>query len=360
MSDMVPRANLYTAESSPEPADPFFLCPATPEYHYQDTFMTNGFAGAQSPDFSDGSLVSGWSNEEPVPLGASADIFATIPQYLSPHASYGGHVRSDSAQSQTEYFPPAEALFSPPIGAGQFNGVQNPVPLQQDKTMTSPPPMTCAPLPTPPLPPPTHVEPTGHDCTRYAFQTLRHLYAPPPSPLSTAEAQGNQDRLPSWNDILSTTKSSIDRLGTLLACPCSANPHFSTTIACAITKILSWHRSIAGPDDQNHGRMESAAHTSNPIRKLNPDTDNKINLRTNVVLSELRRVEKLINHFSERYTQSANLADTGIDSGVYGALEAQLRSQVRDTFQLIMRTAPEEVKRQVAFQSQNRARVHTL
>lgn len=326
--------------------------------------MANGFMGGQSPDFSDGSLVSGWSNEEQVAFGAAADIFTTMPQYLTSHATYGGHVRSDSAHSRTEVFPPVEAFYSPPIGVDPFHSVRDPGTLQQDKMMASPPPMACAPLPTPPLSS-THMDTTRHDCTQYVFRTLNHLYAPPQSRPSTAGAQDNTDRSPTWKDILSTTKSSIDELGTLLDCPCSANPLFSTTIACAITKILFWYRSIAGPDDQSNiltgcTRMEPVTHTSNPIRKLNPDTDNKANLRTNTVLSELKRVEKLINKFSMRYFQTANPAETGIESGIYGALEAQLRGQVRDTFQVVMRTAPEEVRRQIAFQSQNRARVHTM
>jgi hypothetical protein len=71
-------------------------------------------------------------------------------------------------------------------------------------------------------------------------------------------------------------------------------------------------------------------------------------------------VEKLIDQFSERYCKTANPAETGIEGGVYTALEQLLRTRVRDTFKVTMRTAPEDVKRQVASRSQNRARFNTL
>jgi hypothetical protein len=45
---------------------------------------------------------------------------------------------------------------------------------------------------------------------------------------------------------------------------------------------------------------------------------------------------------------------------VYSALEQLLRTRVRDTFKVTMRTAPEDVKRQVASRSQTRVRFNTL
>src|SRR4051794_7939031 len=39
--ELIPRTTSYAYESSPEPTDPFFFGPSTPEYHYQDAFMGN-------------------------------------------------------------------------------------------------------------------------------------------------------------------------------------------------------------------------------------------------------------------------------------------------------------------------------
>jgi len=42
------------------------------------------------------------------------------------------------------------------------------------------------------------------------------------------------------------------------------------------------------------------------------------------------------------------------------AMEASLRTRVRDTFKITMSVAPENVKRQMASRTQGRLRVHTV
>lgn len=357
--DMIPRTTTHTAESSPEPTDPFFFCPATPEYHYQDAFMANGFDGSRSPAYSEaGSLVSGWSNDDQLMFGSPADMFAPMPQYLSPHPPYTGHVRSTSVQSQPEMFAPMDNLQSPPMGATPFFGMSDPMFVQSDKIMASPPAMMPAPLPTPP----TSATIPNHDCTQFAFQTLNSLYAPPDSQPSAGDFNGASDGLPTLDAVLSTNKAAVDKLYILLGCPCSSNPHFSTTISFTIVKILSWYQAIAGSNESSDDfpldtHMEAFTHTPGHFKL---DSGDENTFRTNLVLSELCKVEKLIDKFSDRYCKTANPVETGIDGGVYGALEALLRTRVRDTFKVTMRSAPEDIKRQVASRSQNRVRVHTL
>ncbi|KAH7388766.1 hypothetical protein BKA66DRAFT_415042 [Pyrenochaeta sp. MPI-SDFR-AT-0127] len=362
-SDMIPRTTSYTAESSPEPTDPFFFGPATPEYHYQDAFMANGFDGSQSPAYSDtGSLVSGWSNEEQLMFGNSTDMFAPLPHYPPPHSPYAGHVRSTSAhhQQQPDMFTPLEAMHSAPMTSPQYFGMPDPM-FAQDKMMASPAPMVSAPLPTPPA----SATIQNHDCTQFAFQTLNSLYAPPSTQPSAGDFNGASDGLPTLDAVLSTNKAAVDKLYVLLSCHCSSNPHFSTTIAFTITKILSWYQAVAGVNQQGtdspvNTQMEAFTHTPISLGEFRLEAEDEDTFRTQLVLGELRKVEKLIDKFSERYCKTANPAETGIDGGVYDALEALLRTRVRDTFRVTMRSAPEDVKRQIANRTQNRARVNTV
>lgn len=359
--DMIPRTTTYTAESSPEPTDPFFFGPATPEFHYQDAFMANGYDGSHSPAYSDtGSLVSGWSNDDQLMFGSPADMFAPLPHFAPPHSPYAGHVRATSLQSQPELFAPLDTLQGPPLPSPQYFGMTEPM-FTQDKMMASPPPMVSAPLPTPP--PSATVQ--SHDCTQFAFQTLNSLYAPPSTQPAAGDFNGNSNGLPTLDAVLSTNKAAVDKLYVLLGCPCSANPHFSTTIAFTITKILSWYQAIAGvnqpgADSPINTQMEAFTHTPISLGDFRLEVEDEDTFRTQLVLGELRKVEKLIDKFSERYCKASNTAETGIDGGVYGALEALLRTRVRDTFKVTMRTAPEDVKRQIASRSQNRTRVNTL
>jgi hypothetical protein len=106
--------------------------------------------------------------------------------------------------------------------------------------------------------------------------------------------------------------------------------------------------------------MEAFTHTPISLGDFRLEVEDEDTFRTQLVLGELRKVEKLIDKFSERYCKTANPVETGIEGGVYNALEQLLRTRVRDTFKVTMRTAPEDVKRQVASRSQNRVRFNTL
>ena len=103
--------------------------------------------------------------------------------------------------------------------------------------------------------------------------------------------------------------------------------------------------------------MEVFTHTPILLGDFKLEAEDEETFRTQIILGELRKVEKLIDMFSECYCNASN---DGIDSGVYASLESLLRTRVRDTFKVTMRTAPIEVKRQVASRSQNRTRVNTL
>jgi hypothetical protein len=359
--DMIPRTATYTAESSPEPTDPFLFGPATPEYHYQDAFMASGFDGSQSPaSYSEaGSLVSGWSNDDQLMFGSSADMFTPIPQYTATAPQFSGHVRSTSLQSQPQMFSQMETLScSPPLASQPYFPMSDPM-FSQDKLVQSPPM-----IPAPPPSPPVSASMPNHDCTQFAFQTLNSLYAPPSSQPSATDFNGSSEGLPTLDAVLSTNKSAVDKLYVLLGCPCSANPHFSTTIAFTVTKILSWYQAIAGVTNQEdfsvNTPMEAFTHTPISLGDFRLEVEDEDTFRTQLILGELRKVEKLIDKFSERYCKTANPVETGIEGGVYGALEQLLRTRVRDTFKVTMRTAPEDVKRQVASRSQNRARFNTL
>jgi hypothetical protein len=360
---MIPRTTTYHSESSPEPTDPFFFGPSTPEYHYQDTFMPNGFNGSQSPAYSEGtgSLANGWASDDHLMFGNQAEMYAPVPQYLPPQPSFSGHSRSTSVQSQPEIFAPMDAFHAPQIASPEFFGMPDQKYVPQDKAITSPPPMvSAAPLPTPP----TSATLSTHDCTQYAFQTLNSLYAPPECQPSAGDFNGTSNGLPTLDSVLSTNKAAVDKLYILLGCPCSSNPHFSTTIAFTVVKILSWYQAIAGANQESEispleTQMEAFTHTLVSHGAFRPEHEDTF--RTNLVLSELKRVEKLIDKFSERYCKSANPVETGIEGGVYSALEAMLRTRVRDTFKITMRSAPEAIRRQVAHRSsQNRLRVNTL
>ena len=364
---MIPRTTTYahsTTESSPEPTDPFLFGPATPEFHFNDAFMANGFDGSQSPYSDTGSFVSSWANDDHLMFQSPTDVFTSMPQFPPPATQYTAHHRTTSTHSQPEMFTSMHGLaHSPPIASPPFFSMaEQTMPIFATEKISSPPAMVPAPLPTPPA----SASLQNHDCTQFAFQTLNSLYSPPASQPSTSDFNGASNGLPTLDTVLSTNKAAVDKLFVLLGCHCSSNPHFSTTIAFTITKILSWYQAIAGadqsyPDSPVNTPMEAFTNTPLSLGDFRLDGEDDATFRTQLVLSELRKVEKLIDKFQERYCKTANPAETGIEGGVYTALESLLRTRVRDTFKCTMKAAPEEVKRQIASRTQlQRARTSTI
>lgn len=291
----------------------------------------------------------------------SMDMTVSVPQFapLLPY-NEAGHVRSTSLQSQPDFLAPTDnGMISPPMASPLLFGLQDQqsLPMFEPETFTLSPSLVVVPQPSPA--PPALAQ--SHDCTKFAFDILQSLYSPPSSQPSFNDFNGTAEGLPTLDAVLSANKAAVESLSALLSCPCSTSPHFSTTITFSITKVLSWYQAIAGVAQDIvspvNTRMEVFTHTPILLGDFKLEAEDEETFRTQIILGELRKVEKLIDMFSECYCNASN---DGIDSGVYASLESLLRTRVRDTFKVTMRTAPIEVKRQVASRSQNRTRVNTL
>jgi hypothetical protein len=358
--DLLPRTTPYKYESSPEPTDSFYFGPRTPEYHYQDDFVSDTFSGSHSSVGSEGacSHANVWSNDEHMLYTNHTEVFAPVPQYPPPSTAFHGHTRSTSVSSQPEMFTSLDRTQIPAATNHQFLGMPVSHDARQEKMVASPLPMVSTPLPTPPA---SNIF-LRHDCTQFAFQVLCSLYVPAKSQ-SAAGDYNSLDGIPTSGSVLSTNIAAVDNLYTLLSCECSSNPHFSTTVNLAIMKILSWYQALVGGDQQGE-RCSIETYMETLPRQHNShdgtDSEHDQTSQTNLILAELCRIEKLIDKFSERYCNVVSTADTGIDSGVYLAMEASLRTGVRDTFKLTMSVAPDTVKRQIASRTQSRLRVNAV
>jgi hypothetical protein len=357
--ELLPLTASHTYESSPEPTDPFYFGPRTPEYHYQDAFVGNKFHDGHSSVCSDGisSHVNAWSNEEQIPFANQSEMFAPVRNYPPP-TTFHGHFSSTRVPSQPEVL----TSLHPTQNSAAINHHLFDVPVMHDaqpeRITASPSHTVSTPLPTPPA---SNIM-SKHDCTQFAFQILCTLYVSPEAQSAAVEVNPLES-LPALGSVLSTNVAAVDRLYTLLSCDCSSNPHFSTTITLTIMKILSWYQAIAGGNQQDEGcSIESYLDTTSHrhISQGVLDPEHEQTRRTTLILAELCRIEKLVDRFSERYCNTANTAETGIDCGVYLAMEASLRIRVRDTFKTIMSVAPQNVKRQMASRTKSRLRVNTV
>lgn len=347
--EMRPRTTSSTAESSPEPLDPFFFGPTTPEYPFQDAFMS-GFDGSYSPEPHAASNTNRYSSDDMFLNNPESLFNSPVPHFSTPYqpepmqSPFGGpnHGCFDHMEGPAHSMPASTGHFFEPRNDHQSYSSPKSV---NPMSINAP-----CPLPTPDTPPISPAHANNHDCTEFAFSTLSSLYSPP-SYQPSAREFGGSGGLPTLDTVLSTNKSAIDKVFILLSCPCSANPHYSTTVAFTIVKILSWYQAVAGmnstdtPPSPIHTPMEAFTHTPITLGAFRLEGEDEERFRVQLVLGELRKVEKLVDKFSERYCKKIDSNDR-VDGGVYNALETLLRTRVRDTVKMTVQHASEDVRRQ--------------
>jgi hypothetical protein len=175
--------------------------------------------------------------------------------------------------------------------------------------------------------------------------------------------------LKSLDSVLSTTKSAVQNVVQLLACPCSSDPHLAMLYSSIASKILAWYQIAAGLKDvSTHPPALDACSTpslssstwsspalsssstfsdfSSPLPTPSPtnttfnikpqplkiglfefDAEDQENLRRQVVLKELKKsgamIEALANWSSEGESEQAEF--------LYDVLGAWLKSELYKT-----------------------------
>lgn len=342
----VPSTTAFTAATMPSHLDAFAFMPSNPEYYHQDTYMANRIEDYQQPYPSSGP----WYSDTALMVQSSPEQYSNAPT--------NPLMQQSSCQSQLTTFPAQPELFLPSQGHIHLSPMSSP---QHYSLSTGarhpeePLPSAAMELRHPSLSPPLSSPGPEHDCTKQAFGILNGLYSFPDLATSdstpTSITPANES---TSNTILSVIEDAVTQTFHLLACPCTGNPHFSTTISFTINKILSLLETVA------------SSHQFSTILLHDPMTSELTSARaaeisswrhSQHILSQLRKIEMLIDGFQEKYckTDSNNETcqqedETGYTNGVYVTLEASLRASVRETFRIVMRYAPAEVTRQVTCQ----------
>ncbi|KAF2495999.1 hypothetical protein BU16DRAFT_560850 [Lophium mytilinum] len=366
--DMRSRTASSTAESSPEPIDSFFFGPNTPEYPYQDAFMA-GFNSRYSPETTTGPSLPGYHTEDLFLTPSSEPLFSSPLSHFPPSYHTGTLSVPITMPGHSAQFTTPQTMHHPMSSqAPNHYSSSDDQSYFTSKYMTEPTAMTGpCPLPTPDPAPTSTPHARDHDCTEFAFSTLSNLYAPPSYQPSAADF-GAAAGLPTLDSVLATNKDAVEKVSVLLGCPCSTNPHYSTTVAFTIIKILAWYQAVAGLGSPHNAVSASSAaadgtassggpleaFTATPIAlgAFQLDGEDEARFRAQVVLGELRRVEKLVDKFSDRYCKAAAGAREkmeqggGAAGGVYGSLETLLRTRVRETVAMTLGGAAEDVRRQ--------------
>jgi len=179
-----------------------------------------------------------------------------------------------------------------------------------------------------------------HDCTNLAFSILSNLYRLSACASDNSEGIAN---LPTIDQVLKTNNTAINNVITLLSCSCSRDLHFPILLAVISSKILAWYQAIARihmpPSDVPIGSAlftETVTHTPIVIGAYKLDGEAEEMMKTQLVLSELRKMGKLVEKFIEKFCEGRDIVESN-DVGVYLALGTFLKTRLRDAVEELER-----------------------
>ncbi|KAF2811742.1 uncharacterized protein BDZ99DRAFT_518993 [Mytilinidion resinicola] len=209
----------------------------------------------------------------------------------------------------------------------------------------------------------------SHSCPRESYEVFRDLICPAPD-LHVPEAHSDPVSA-QLDQVLCFTRNAIDRLTQILRCPCASSGHRVMVHASTISRILMWYQQAAGwtcRPSQPLGLVNSP--TSSSVSPYSPpsydtaaDTDTvstptlaqctgfvvehvpvsmgtfsiedqnmQAAIRTQLVLSELKKMANLIDLFTSQ--DSCESSASGI-AGLHAHLGAWLRSEHSRTVRIL-------------------------
>ncbi|KAL4872638.1 hypothetical protein BDV12DRAFT_134682 [Aspergillus spectabilis] len=170
-------------------------------------------------------------------------------------------------------------------------------------------------------------------CFARSLSLLRELF-PDPSQACSIATPDEQDStsLPTIQQVITQNEQTIQEISQILQCPCSRDGYTLTILTLTVFKILAWYNAIVQdspmPEDrQTHA--ERVDKTPAVIRGYNLEGEEQDRMAAQLVLSELHRVQRLVNMLFRRLKDQSSreelLAGTpGIANGQESVLPMQL------------------------------------
>lgn len=155
-----------------------------------------------------------------------------------------------------------------------------------------------------------------------------------PSPIPQSNACIDQ--------VLINNKAAIENAYSLLACPCSHNPHFALSLALICNKILGMYETVikASPPSSKSSSTGSPGSDTNSIAPIpitvgayKMDAEDEERMRIQIVVNELRKVKGLVDKYASKYVTGGAEVKGDAGEGIYSALEMFLRSKLATTLQ---------------------------
>ncbi|KAL4974618.1 aflatoxin regulatory protein-domain-containing protein [Aspergillus desertorum] len=157
-------------------------------------------------------------------------------------------------------------------------------------------------------------------CLTTVLDVFRNVFANTPMPCKNAAGQRVPGSNPTVESVLSENREAIHTLSIVMDCPCSHNGYILSIISLAVLKAMDWYSAaargqISAPDDTREWGQDIPMHTGGPKWSLPFDEElsrspdpvrscsiegSQNRLAAQLVLSELHRVQRLVNILASR------------------------------------------------------------
>ncbi|KAI4209404.1 MAG: hypothetical protein LQ351_007663 [Letrouitia transgressa] len=171
-------------------------------------------------------------------------------------------------------------------------------------------------------------------CLARALGLMNQLFPSPSAPCTASGTQGlnKEITVPKIQAVIAKNEHTIDSIHTMLQCPCSQDGYLLTIISLIVFKVLGWYAAAARTtpcydDDDNHSvhsspssRSRYSSHSEQVVQhpavvgSYCLEGKDKARMAMQLVLSELHRVQRLLNPLSTKLKAEAAKGGGGADS----------------------------------------------
>ena len=156
-------------------------------------------------------------------------------------------------------------------------------------------------------------------CLVHALSLIKQLFPTPSTTCTTSVTQGLSEPIgiPTIQDVIAKNEHTIEAVSRMLQCPCSQDGYLLAIVSLIVFKVLGWYgaaarKKISSGDDSHGVQSAGRSHSHQPssseqvfqelpgVGSYCLDGEDSARMAAQLVLSELHRVQRLVNQLSTK------------------------------------------------------------
>lgn len=147
------------------------------------------------------------------------------------------------------------------------------------------------------------------------------------SPKHDSPRSGSAALPPNIQTVITQNRRTVEAIGSILQCDCSRDGYLLSVMALVVFKVLRWYAAAAGKTKTAATLAEKVLQTPTKVGSYCLEGEHSEHMAAKLVLSELHRVQRLVNALSERlkvYSPIASNASADDAAGRAGNIELEI------------------------------------